>query len=127
MYKSGSKFLPRDGRLTWKLGFVTSGEYRWFLVRAVPVRDENGDIIKWFGTNTDIDDRKNAEAWLAGENRILEMVATGKPLTTILEELCYLVESIYPNSVTSLNLVDSNGCLKVGAAPHYPQEILIAF
>jgi len=34
------------------------GEYRWFLIRAVPVWDENGEIIKWFGTNTDIDERK---------------------------------------------------------------------
>src|SRR5208283_4422276 len=51
------------------------GEYRWFLIRADPVRDENGNIIKWFGSNTDINDRKNAEALLAGENKILEMVA----------------------------------------------------
>jgi len=55
------------------------GEYRWFLIRAVPVRDENGEIIRWFGTNTDIDERKKAEALLAGENKILEMVATGRP------------------------------------------------
>lgn len=38
------------------------GEYRWFLFRASPVRDEQGNIVKWYGTNTDIDDRKRAEA-----------------------------------------------------------------
>jgi PAS domain S-box-containing protein len=37
------------------------GEYRWFLFRASPLRDESGKIIKWYGTNTDIDDRKRAE------------------------------------------------------------------
>jgi PAS domain S-box-containing protein len=37
------------------------GEYRWFLVRAVPLRDEQGRIRKWYGTLTDIEDRKRAE------------------------------------------------------------------
>ena len=38
------------------------GEYRWFLIRASAARDESGTILKWYGTNTDIDDRKRAEA-----------------------------------------------------------------
>jgi PAS domain S-box-containing protein len=37
------------------------GHYRWFLNRAAPLRDEHGNIIKWYGTNTDIEDRKRAE------------------------------------------------------------------
>jgi PAS domain S-box-containing protein len=37
------------------------GEYRWFLVRTVPLRDEHRNIIKWFGTSTEIEDRKQAE------------------------------------------------------------------
>jgi PAS domain S-box-containing protein len=37
------------------------GEYRWFLFRTNPLRDESGKTIKWYGTNTDIDDRKRAE------------------------------------------------------------------
>ncbi|MBD2255987.1 ATP-binding protein [Pseudanabaena sp. FACHB-2040] len=35
--------------------------YRWFLVRAVPSYDEHGQIVRWYGTSTDIDDRKRAE------------------------------------------------------------------
>ena len=38
-----------------------NGEYRWFLVRTVPLRDELGTIVKWFGTSTEIEDRKKAE------------------------------------------------------------------
>jgi PAS domain S-box-containing protein len=38
------------------------GAYRWFLFRANSLRDESGKIVKWYGTNTDIDDRKRAEA-----------------------------------------------------------------
>ena len=37
------------------------GDYRWFLLRAEPMRDESGAILKWYGTNTDINDRKRAE------------------------------------------------------------------
>ena len=36
------------------------GAYRWFLFRANPLRDETGKVVKWYGTNTDIEDRKNA-------------------------------------------------------------------
>jgi PAS domain S-box-containing protein len=37
------------------------GEYRWFMIRTAPVRDEQGNIVKWYGTNTDIEDRKRGE------------------------------------------------------------------
>src|SRR5467141_3337446 len=37
------------------------GEYRWFLVRAVPLHDAHGNILKWYGTLTDIEDRKKGE------------------------------------------------------------------
>jgi PAS domain S-box-containing protein len=40
----------------------SDGEYRWFLFRASAIRDQSGNVIKWYGTNTDIDDRKRAEA-----------------------------------------------------------------
>ena len=40
------------------------GDYRWFLFRANPLRDETGTIVKWYGVNTDIEDRKRAEAEL---------------------------------------------------------------
>jgi PAS domain S-box-containing protein len=40
------------------------GEYRWFLFEAVPLRDESGDIVKWYGASTDIEDRKRVEAAL---------------------------------------------------------------
>lgn len=37
------------------------GQYRWFLFRTAPLRDEHGVVIKWFGATTDIEDRKRAE------------------------------------------------------------------
>ena len=40
------------------------GEYRWFLFRASPLRDADGAIVKWYGVNTDIEDRKRGEVEL---------------------------------------------------------------
>jgi PAS domain S-box-containing protein len=40
------------------------GEYRWFLFEAEPMRDEGGSIVKWYGSATDIEDRKRTEAAL---------------------------------------------------------------
>src|SRR5437899_6209597 len=37
------------------------GQYRWFLVRTAPVRDEQGNVVKWFGVSIDIEDRRRAE------------------------------------------------------------------
>jgi PAS domain S-box-containing protein len=46
-----------------------SGGYRWFMGRAVPIRDDRGEILKWFGTCTDIDDQKR------GNERLEKTVA----------------------------------------------------
>lgn len=53
------------------------GEYRWFLIRTVPLRDERGNIVKWYGTSTDIEDRKRAEDALRdSEDRLRHVVDT---------------------------------------------------
>ncbi len=50
-----------------------AGVYRWFLSRAVPIRNDKGDIVRWFGTNTDVDDVRRAEDILALSRDELEM------------------------------------------------------
>jgi PAS domain S-box-containing protein len=51
---------------------AADGSYRWFLMRGVPLRDASGSIVKWFGTCTDIDDLKRAEAELSRLNAELD-------------------------------------------------------
>jgi PAS domain S-box-containing protein len=82
------------------------GEYRWYLIRAVPVRNEAGDLICWYGTNTDIEDRKRAEALLASENQLLEMLAQGHPLGAILNGLCRTVEERFSKWSVSIMLLN---------------------
>ena len=47
------------------------GTYRWFLVRFNPLRDDHGNIIRWYATGTDIEDRKRAEERMRDENLAL--------------------------------------------------------
>jgi PAS domain S-box-containing protein len=44
------------------------GQYRWFLIRINPLRDEQGRVLRWYGTRTDIEDRKRAEERVQKEN-----------------------------------------------------------
>jgi PAS domain S-box-containing protein len=97
------------------------GDYRWSLIRNVPLRDELGKIVKWYGTAIEIEDRKRAEVLLAGEKRILEMIAKGDSRARILEGACRLVEKLDGGSLCSILLLDPGAnCLRHGAAPNLP-------
>src|SRR6202140_115083 len=90
----GATIHPDDAKGvldSWQMALVTGqladvearmrrfdGEYRWFLLRASPLRDESGKIVRWYGTNTDIDDRKRAEEELRRSEAFL---AEGQRLT----------------------------------------------
>jgi PAS domain S-box-containing protein len=50
-----------------------NGEYRWWFCRNVPVRDEAGNIVKWYGTGVDIEDRKRADETLREQANLLNL------------------------------------------------------
>src|SRR6202162_3085687 len=59
------------------------GEYRWFLIRVVPQLDAEGNLVRWFGSNTDIEDRKRAENKLLEEERELRRITDAIPQTIV--------------------------------------------
>jgi PAS domain S-box-containing protein len=65
------------------------GSYHWFLSQAFPIRDHKGRILRWFGTNTDITERKQAQAVL--ENLIQERTAELTEANDQLETLVYSI------------------------------------
>jgi PAS domain S-box-containing protein len=65
--KSGLPF-----EIEYRLRRHANGEYRWHLGRAIPLRDANGEITKWFGTCTDIHEQKRAETILREHQLTLE-------------------------------------------------------
>jgi PAS domain S-box-containing protein len=53
------------------------GEYRWFFVRNVPLRDELGNVVKWYGTGIDVEERKQAEeAVRRSEKQLRDLIET---------------------------------------------------
>lgn len=74
------------------------GQYLWFLMRYSPFRDERGQIVRWYATGTDIDDRKRAEERVRKENTALreeidrsslfdEIVGSSEPIRRVLAEV----------------------------------------
>jgi PAS domain S-box-containing protein len=85
------------------------GQYLWFLIRYIPVRDHDGHIIRWYATGTDIDDLKRAEDRVRSENLALreevdrssmfeEIVGASAPLRTVLSD----VSKVAPTDSTVL-------------------------
>jgi formate hydrogenlyase transcriptional activator len=71
------------------------GEYRWFLIRAEPLRDETGAIVRWYGSSTDIEDRKQAELKL--RQALEEMRGSEANLRRTLDTIPALVSSFLPD------------------------------
>jgi len=87
------------------------GQYRWFLIRYNPFRDEQGRLVRWYATGTDIDDRKRAEDRTRNENVALredivrssmfeEIVGSSEPLRRVLVQ----VSKVAPTDSTVLVL-----------------------
>nr|WP_262898152.1 PAS domain S-box protein [Niastella soli] len=72
-----------EAESTWEDTFLLrskKGEYRWFLSRAVPVRKEDGTLIGWFGTNTDITEQRKTEETLKKKEEQLRLAMEGGDL-----------------------------------------------
>ena len=80
----------------------SDGVYRWFLIRAVPVRDKRGKIVKWCGAATDIEDRKRAEQLQADLTHISRVNAMGELVASISHELAQPIMASTVNAKASL-------------------------
>jgi formate hydrogenlyase transcriptional activator len=61
------------------------GQYRWFLIRVVPQFDAEGNVVRWFGSNTDIEDRKRAEKKLLEDEQELRRITDAIPQTIFVQ------------------------------------------
>jgi PAS domain S-box-containing protein len=80
----------------------SDGVYRWFLIRAVPVRDKRGKIVKWCGAATDIEDRKRAEQLQADLTHASRVNAMGELVASISHELAQPIMASTVNARASL-------------------------
>jgi PAS domain S-box-containing protein len=86
---------------------AADGEYRWFLIRGLPLRDERGNIVKWYGTMTDIEDRKRAEEALRKANadlaHITRVITMGEFAASIAHEVSQPLSAVVTNAEACLH------------------------
>jgi PAS domain S-box-containing protein len=75
------------------------GTYRWFLTRGVPLRDTEGRIVRWYGTNTDIEDRTRAEATLRQREEHLRVLLENVPVAVYTCNREGLIEYYNPKAI----------------------------
>jgi PAS domain S-box-containing protein len=92
------------------------GEYRWFKTRAVALRDSAGAIVKWFGSNTDVDDVKRSESRLRTQldrlvllERITRAIAKRHDLTSLFEAVLASLEAQFAINFTCFAQFDAAG------------------
>jgi PAS domain S-box-containing protein len=85
------------------------GEYRWFLIRRVPLRDENGQVIRWYAAAHDIDDQKRAERGLqtaqAELAHVTRVTTLGELSASIAHEINQPLAAIVANAEAALRLL----------------------
>jgi len=103
------------------------GAYRWILARAHVLPGVDGAPERMIGVHLDITQRKSEQLLLEAQNRVLEMVARGAPIDTVLEDLVRSMESLAPGSIGSVLLLDDDGVhVRHAAAPSLPAEFVAA-
>jgi PAS domain S-box-containing protein len=78
-------------------------QYRWFLARAVPLRDQRGKILKWYGISTDIEDRKRAEEERENLRADLAHVNRVSTLGEMAASLAHEIKQPIAAAITSAN------------------------
>lgn len=78
-YRSVNSGEPYEIEYRFKVKYPDEA-YRWFLVRALPIKNDNGQIIKWYGTCTDIDDAKRIQQSLRESEERFRIVADSAPV-----------------------------------------------
>ena len=85
------------------------GEYRWFLIRRVPLRDENGQVIRWYAAAHDIEDQKRAERALqtaqAELAHVTRVTTLGELSASIAHEINQPLAAIAANAEATLRLL----------------------
>ncbi|HEY4766775.1 MAG TPA: sigma-54-dependent Fis family transcriptional regulator [Candidatus Sulfotelmatobacter sp.] len=71
---------PKPGELETRIRRY-DGEYRWFLIRVLPEFDAEGNVVRWLGSDTDIEDRKRVETKLLKDERELRQITDAIPHT----------------------------------------------
>jgi len=104
---SASASFEMEARIRGK-----DGQYRWFLIRDNPVRDDQGRVLRWYGTRTDIEDRKRSEEALrqaqADLAHVTRITTMGELASSIAHEVNQPISGVVLNANTCLRWLDGD-------------------
>jgi PAS domain S-box-containing protein len=109
------------------------GNDRWFLARAVPIRDAEGNVVRWYGTSTDIDDRKRNEAELAEDRATAEFLTRANDLfsqsldyETTLANLAAMVVPVIAEWC-AVDMIEDGRIRRLAVAHEDPEKVALAY
>ncbi|MEM5585858.1 EAL domain-containing protein [Roseibium sp. AS2] len=102
---------------------LVNGRRKWFASSKFPVSDSDGKVVGLIGLSRDITDRKRAALLQEGQNKVLQDLASGRPLEQVLDTLVLSIEKQLDGVLGSVMLVEECGTrLRAGAAPNLPGD-----
>jgi PAS domain S-box-containing protein len=109
-----------SGRFQYSMR-TAAGATKWFDAVVTPITDADGAVVQLLVISRDITERRREDAFRAAQHQVLEMIATGTPLPTVLDSLVRLVESQCDGMFCTVLLLDDDGMtVRHGAAPSLP-------
>ncbi|GDY08314.1 hypothetical protein LBMAG52_18000 [Planctomycetia bacterium] len=116
----------RDGAVrSWQAQIQSETNARgWLEGQMVPLRDANGEVIRLLAAAQDVTARRKADSLREGEQQVLEEIASGHELPSVLRTVIKMLEAQLPGALCSILLLDeSSSRLSVEAASPMPEEI----
>lgn len=118
---TGSLATGEPYEAEYRLREAASGQYRWFIARATPVRGETGVVTHWIGTCTDIDEQRRVRAGYEFLSKATDALFASFDLRKTFQRLCGLiVEEI--GDIALVVLADDTGALRAIATAHRNPE-----
>ncbi|MEO9168076.1 MAG: PAS-domain containing protein, partial [Aestuariivirga sp.] len=126
MFRASEEKIMQSGKRIDDLQEPTTnrfGQPKWIAMTKVPLRNDDGEVFGLVGIGRDISKQKKDESLREGQSAILELIAMSAPITKILDQLVYLIESQLTGIVCSILLLDEDGVhLRHGSAPNLPED-----
>ena len=106
---------------------TASGAMKWWDAVVTPITDRKGQVVQLLAVSRNITERRRDEAIRAAQRQVLEMIAEGRSLSAVLDNVVRLVENHTDGMLCSVVLLDEDGTsIRHGAAPSFPPEYLQA-
>jgi len=108
--------------ITYRLRSGRDGSYRWFLARAAPIRDADGNVVEWVGTATDIDSQVRARASSRFFSEAAAILSSSLDLKVVMSLFARLATDLFCDGCIVL-LAEPDGAIEVEAIAHKDPQI----